>query len=208
MNSENKNKNIKQKNPFKPCSKPSKKQKSIFKTSKKESPFLKFYKSNPLPCKIEHGSIQNKLVWDKNFNINNFNYNPFILYFYDGLQETQHPYNFICIEAIKFLMVQKKALKNVFPLKEDLVKKIRVCLVSKNSEVFLNGLLGVTYLSGVLGSEMNCFIKSLLSPIGKKLNGKKFKNKILKCLGVLEENGGKEAYLIIKRKIPTYCSVL
>ena len=208
MNFENKNRNIKTKKNHKLSSKLCKKQKSIFSSSKKESAFTRFYKLNTLPCKIEHGSIQNKLVWDKNFNINNFNYNPYILHFYDGLQETQHPYNFICIEAIKFLMIQKKAEKKVFLLKDKLVKKIRLCLISKNSEIFFNGLLGLRYLSIVLGVELNVFIKTLLSPIGKKLGMKKFKGNILETLGVLEENGGKEAYQIIKKKIPTYCSVL
>lgn len=55
---------------------------SIFTETKNTSQFETFYKTNILPCQISHGSINNTLEWKKDFDFDEFDYNPLLIKFF------------------------------------------------------------------------------------------------------------------------------
>ncbi len=135
---------------------------SVFGSSTK-SAFENYYKNNHLPCKIEHGSIQNKLVWEKDLDLDDMQYDPILFHFYQGLNENRHPYDFLCREAIKDLTLQKKAGEKIKPMLKNIVKVLRDCLSNKKPEIFVNGLLGLRCLSQALKQDLNSYLKFLIS---------------------------------------------
>ncbi|XP_040821892.1 PACRG-like protein isoform X3 [Ochotona curzoniae] len=76
-----------------------------------------------------------------------------------------------------------------------------------DDEVFERGLNALVQLSGVVGPALNDHLKHLLTSLSKRLMDKKFKEPITSALQKLEQHGGSGSLLIIKSKIPTYCSI-
>ncbi|XP_058526418.1 PACRG-like protein isoform X2 [Ochotona princeps] len=76
-----------------------------------------------------------------------------------------------------------------------------------DDEVFERGLNALVQLSGVVGPALNAHLKLLLTSLSKRLMDKKFKEPITGALQKLEQHGGSGSLMIIKSKIPTYCSI-
>lgn len=173
-------------------------------TDQKNTTFQQFYSKGKLPCKINHGSINNKLVWDQSVNLETISFDPLLLHFFDGLKEQSYPYNFIAREAVRDLLSSARARERVFPILPQIVEKMRLTLSQTNVSVFQNALVALTSLSECLGEELNPSLKFLLSPIGKCLSKKELRFDILNSLATLEKNGGAACSAQIKIKIPTY----
>ena len=69
---------------------------------------------------------------------------------------------------------------------------------------FEAGLNALEQLSNVVHMDLNPHLKGLMQQLSKKCSNKKYKDRIMDVLFTLEQNGGKEALLAIKSKIPTY----
>ena len=61
-------------------------------------------------------------------------------------------------------------------------------------------------LSELVGPYLNNHVHLFLQQLGKKLNDRKLREKVLEVLMIIEEQGGEEVIPIIKAKIPTYRS--
>jgi hypothetical protein len=70
---------------------------------KQKTAFAYAYTTGAIPCRINHGSISNKLQWD--IPVDQIeSYDPLLVHCFEGLLETEHPYNFLAFEALKLLL--------------------------------------------------------------------------------------------------------
>ncbi|XP_037685432.1 PACRG-like protein isoform X2 [Choloepus didactylus] len=84
---------------------------------------------------------------------------------------------------------------------------ITLAEVHSDDEVFERGLNALVQLSVIVGPSLNDHLKHLLTSLSKRLMDKKFKEPITSALQKLEQHGGSGSLIIIKSKIPTYCSI-
>uniref|UniRef100_A0A4X2K5Y8 Parkin coregulated like n=1 Tax=Vombatus ursinus TaxID=29139 RepID=A0A4X2K5Y8_VOMUR len=97
-----------------------------------------------------------------------------------GLRETKHPYTFVSKEGFKELLLVEGAAEKTVPLLPRLVPVLKAALTHSDGEVFGRGLNALVQLSGVVGPSLNDHLKHLLTS---------------------------GSLMIIKAKIPTYCSI-
>lgn len=69
------------------------------------------YASGGIPCRINHGSINHKISWDKDPSGKNcylkyleLDYDPLLVNCFEGLLETDHPYGFVANRALTELL--------------------------------------------------------------------------------------------------------
>lgn len=75
-------------------------------------------------------------------------------------------------------------------------------------QVFESGLDALTALSETVTTSLNQYVKQFMVPLSKRLRDTTYRDQIVKTLNTLETNGGKEATIVIKSKIPTYNSII
>ena len=63
--------------------------------------FAYIYNAGGIPCKIDHGSINNKIKWNMGVDVSDLPFDPILVTCFDGLIEEKHPYNFIAKAVIK-----------------------------------------------------------------------------------------------------------
>ncbi|KAM9237652.1 PACRG-like protein isoform 2-T2 [Dugong dugon] len=124
-----------------------------------------------------------------------------------GLRETKHPYTFVSKEGFRELLLVKGAPEKAVPLLPRLIPVLKAALVHSDDEVFERGLNALMQLSVVVGPSLNDHLKHLLTSLSKRLMDKKFKEPITSALQKLEQHGGSGSLIVIKSKIPTYCSI-
>lgn len=159
-----------------------------------------------IPCRINHGSIKNKIQWNSNVDINKISFDPLLIYFFKGLKEDKHPFNFISTEGIKELLESLNSCKRATPLLKDIMGIVRESLIMNNDIIFNNALTALKLLSNCVKDNLDPYISSIITQINKKSNTK-FKPIINSLLATLEENGGENISKIIKSKIVTYNSI-
>ncbi|CAF1236768.1 unnamed protein product [Adineta steineri] len=176
-----------------------------FSTSPNKSPFLNAFSSGRIPCRLVHGSVKNRLAW--NTSIDDLNYDPVVVLLAEGLRETAHPLPFISRQGFTELMSNVNAAPKVIPLLPNLINPIKLALSSNNDEIFEGALTALTQLSTVVKSELDKYLKTYLSILAKHMSNRKHRDMVNNALNVFEENGDKDILIIIKSKIPTYCSI-
>uniref|UniRef100_A0A8C0LUS2 Parkin coregulated like n=2 Tax=Canis lupus familiaris TaxID=9615 RepID=A0A8C0LUS2_CANLF len=97
-----------------------------------------------------------------------------------GLRETRHPYTFVSKEGFRELLLVPGASEKAVPLLPRLIPVLKAALVHLDDEVFARGLNALVQLSVVVGPSLNDHLKHLLTS---------------------------GSLIIIKSKIPTYCSI-
>uniref|UniRef100_A0A4W2G5C8 Parkin coregulated like n=1 Tax=Bos indicus x Bos taurus TaxID=30522 RepID=A0A4W2G5C8_BOBOX len=97
-----------------------------------------------------------------------------------GLRETKHPYTFVSKEGFRELLLVTGAPEKAVPLLPRLIPVLKAALVHVDDEVFERGLNALVQLSVVVGPALNDHLKHLLTS---------------------------GSLIIIKSKIPTYCSI-
>jgi len=155
-----------------------------------------------------HGSVNNKLKWNADVNIDELSFDPLLVTCFEGLIETTHPFNFIAREASMDLLSSNGAGDKVFPLLTKLINPLRAALGSSDNGVFEGGLAILKMLSDLVGDALNEHLNGLLGNLIRKMNNKKYKEIVIDTLHSIEENGGPGVGKLIKQKIPTYTSIL
>lgn len=169
--------------------------------------FATAYEAGRIPCRISHGSVKHKLMWT--IPIDEVPWDPTIVYFAEGLKETVYPYCPLAPEGFVQMLQRPDAPQNMPPLLPRVMDPIRAVLMQgSNTESLCNAFKALIHLSNAVGKAMNPHLKIVIQPLARKLNDKKLHDSIMECISVLDANGGKEAYSIIKQKIPTYCGTL
>lgn len=166
--------------------------------------FGMIYSNGGIPCRLVHGSVKNRLMWNQP--PEHVPFDPVLLHLADGLRETSHPFNFVAQAGFKDLLETQDADEKAIAVLPKLVLPIKNAIISEDDSVFEAGLNALTQLSDAVGPHLNQHIKIYLSVLCKRLSSRKFKNQVQDALNKFEANGGKEVVPIIKTKIPTYNS--
>lgn len=172
-------------------------------TNKHKTNFGYAYSSGSIPCRIIHGNIKLTLKWDND--PNHINFDPLLITCFEGLLETEHPYNFLSRECIKTLIDTPKACEKILPLMNKIIIPLRNALHS-NIE-FYDNLLILTKLSNLLKESFNSYLNMIVQQICKYNTNNDYKDKINELLRTFEVNGGADAFVIIKKKIPTFIGI-
>jgi hypothetical protein len=103
------------------------------------------YSAGGIPCRIEHGSVRLKLKWDIEPDskyillILELDYDPILLVCFEGLLETDHPYNFASRQCIKEMLKAPGAYDKVVPIISKIINPLRMAL-STNNETYSDTL--------------------------------------------------------------------
>ncbi|XP_021535073.1 PACRG-like protein isoform X1 [Neomonachus schauinslandi] len=179
--------------------------------SRAPSAFAAIYSKGGIPCRLVHGSVKHRLQWE--CPPENLPFDPLLItlaekfFLSHGLRETKHPYTFVSKEGFRELLLVQGAPEKAVPLLPRLIPALKAALVHLDDEVFARGLNALVQLSVVVGPSLNDHLKHLLTSLSKRLRDKKFKEPITSALQKLEQHGGNGSLIIIKSKIPTYCSI-
>ncbi|XP_019509804.1 PREDICTED: PACRG-like protein [Hipposideros armiger] len=173
--------------------------------SRAPSAFAAIYSKGGIPCRLVHGSVKHRLQWE--CPPGSLPFDPLLITLAEGLRETKHPYTFVSKEGFRELLLVQGASEKAVPLLPRLIPVLKATLVHSDDEVFERGLNALVQLSGIVGPSLNDHLKHLLTSLSKRLRDKKFKEPITSALQKLEQHGGSGSLVIIKSKIPTYCSV-
>ena len=164
------------------------------------------YSVGGIPCRIEHGNVCLKLVWD--IPVEQLDYDPILITCFEGLLETEHPYNFAGKQCIRELLNAKGAEEKVIPILGRLIGPLKDALRCDNPEIFCEAMNDLEILSGLVKDKLNKYLHFFIQNINKRSFNPKYKERVFEVLRTLELNGGPEVYKEIKKKIPTYTSLL
>ncbi|XP_023441531.1 PACRG-like protein isoform X3 [Dasypus novemcinctus] len=142
------------------------------------SAFAAIYSKGGIPCRLVHGSVKHRLQWE--CPPENLPFDPLLITLAEGLRETKHPYTFVSKEGFRELLLVKGASEKTVPLLPRLIPVLKAALVHSDDEVFERGLNALVQLSVIVGTSLNDHLKHLLTS---------------------------GSLIIIKSKIPTYCSI-
>jgi len=174
--------------------------------NKHKTSFGYIYSAGGIPCRIEHGAVSMKLVWD--IPVEQLDYNPILITCFEGLLETEHPYNFIGKQCIRELLTAKRAEEKVLPILNKLIGPLKEALKCDIPEIFCEALNDLEILSNLVKDKLNKYLHFFLQNINRKSFNSKYKERVFEVLRVLEQNGGPDVFLEIKKKIPTYTSLI
>ena len=174
--------------------------------NKHKTSFGYIYSAGGIPCRIDHGAVSMKLVWD--IPVEQLDYNPILITCFEGLLETEHPYNFIGKQCIRELLSAKRAEEKVLPILNKLIGPLKEALKCDIPEIFCEALNDLEILSNLVKDKLNKYSHFFLQNINRKSFNSKYKERVFEVLRVLEQNGGPDVFLEIKKKIPTYTSLI
>jgi len=164
------------------------------------------YSAGGIPCRIDHGNVSLKLIW--NIPVEQLDYDPILITCFEGLLETEHPYNFLGKQCIRELLSAKNAEEKVIPILERLIGPLKEALKCDEPEIFFEAMNILEILSNLVKDKLNKYLHFFLQNINKRSFNSKYKEKVFEVLRILEENGGSEASIEIKKKIPTFTSLI
>ncbi|PVD29764.1 hypothetical protein C0Q70_09021 [Pomacea canaliculata] len=158
-------------------------------SSRSLSAFASLYINGGVPCRLVHGSVKHKLVWDQS--PESLPFDPVFVTLAEGLRETVHPYTLVSCMGFKEILESPNACKKAAPLLPKVVPPLRAALSHANNEVFERGLSALCHLSEAVGPALNPHLKNLLMALSKRMMDKKYKDSVTDALQLLEKNGGK-----------------
>ena len=174
-------------------------------SNKHKTNFGFVYSAGGIPCRIEHGAVNLKLVWS--IPVEKLDYDPILITCFEGLLETEHPYNFVGKQCIRELLAAEGAKEKVEPILGKLIIPLKEAIKCDNPEIFCEAMNDLEILSNMVKDKLNKYIHFFLQNINKKSFNPKYKDRVFEVLKTLEDNGGPEVFKEIKRKIPTYTSL-
>ena len=172
--------------------------------NKHKTNFGHVYSAGGIPCRIEHGNVNMKLVWS--IPPESLEYDPTLIICFEGLLETLHPYSFAAKQCVRELLAAKGAQEKVIPILGRLIPHLKNALVCDNPDTFLEAMNVVEMLSALVGELMNPYLHFFLQSINKRSFNLKYKERVFDLMRTLESNGGPDALVEIKKKVPTYMS--
>ena len=107
-------------------------------TRKHKTNFGYAYGQGTVPCRIEHGCNANKLRWD--IPVEQVDFDPLLINCFEGLQETEHPYAFVAMQALREMLQSQGAEERVQPVVSKVVLPLRMGLISKDPKIWNNAI--------------------------------------------------------------------
>jgi hypothetical protein len=174
--------------------------------NKHKTNFGHVYSAGGIPCRIEHGNVNMKLVWS--IPPESLEYDPTLIICFEGLMETLHPYSFAAKQCVRELLTAKGADEKVLPILGRLIPHLKNALTCDNPDTFVEAMNVVEMLSDLVGEHLNPYLHFFLQSINKRSFNLKYKERVFDLMRVLEQNGGPDALKEIKKKVPTYMSTV
>lgn len=174
--------------------------------AKHKTNFGYVYSAGGIPCRLDFNGSKMRLKWD--IQPSDLNYDPILDICFEGILETEHPYRFVSRECIKEMLAAENAYEKVIPMLSKLMIRLRKALESPIEHVFIEAMDVLKILSFLVKEQINKFLFLVLQQINRRSFKLKYKEKVFDLLRDFENNGGNEAYMIIKSKIPTYTTTL
>ena len=151
---------------------------------------------------IYHKTSSFKLIWYKDFD--QIDYDSVLTASFEGIIEVAHPYKFIARQACKQLLKAKNSHKKILGIIPKLYDYIRIALLDDNDETFSDAVDICFLLVLYSGREGFPYTRLILSPLRRRLANINFYNKINDVLNLLYKLFGNEAYVLIKKYIPSF----
>ena len=174
--------------------------------NKHKTNFGHVYSAGGIPCRIEHGNVNMKLVWS--IPPESLEYDPTLIICFEGLMETLHPYSFAAKQCVRELLTAKGADEKVLPILGRLIPHLKNALTCDNPDTFVEAMNVVEMLSDLVGEHLNPYLHFFLQSINKRSFNLKYKERVFDLMRILEQNGGPDALKEIKKKVPTYMSTV
>ena len=174
--------------------------------NKHKTNFGYVYSAGGIPCRIEHGAVSMKLVW--NIPPESLDYDPILITCFEGLLETVHPYSFVAKQCIRELLLAKNADKKVLPLLSRIINPLKNALRCNLPEIFCEAMNDLELISDLVKEDLNKYLHFFLLDINKRSFQMHYKERVFEVLRTLEQNGGIEASKEIKKRIPTYTALI
>jgi len=188
----------------------------------KPTSFRKFYERGDFPIALEHDTKGNKIAWK--VEIEKLDYHHYLPLFYDGLCETDHPYEFFSRQGVHDML--EHGGSKILPVIPQLIIPIKNALNTRDPQVVCTTLKVLQHLvvsADMVGEALVPYYRQIL-PV---LNIFKNKNKntgdgidysqqkrmnvgdlIQETLEAFERHGGEDAFINIKYMVPTYESCM
>ena len=174
--------------------------------NKHKTNFGHVYSAGGIPCRIEHGNVNMKLVWT--IPLESLDYDPTLITCFEGLLETLHPYSFAAKQCVRELLTAKGAEEKVIPILGRLIPHLKNALTCDNPDTFVEAMNVVEMLSDLVKEHLNPYLHFFLQSINKRSFNLKYKERVFDLMRILEQNGGPDALKEIKKKVPTYMSTV
>eukprot|EP00794_Sanderia_malayensis_P000346 gene346-979_t len=184
--------------------------------------FRKFYDRGDLPIALEHDTKGNKIAWK--VEIEKLDYHHYLPIFFEGLRETEHPYEFFARQGVHDML--EHGGTKILPVVPQLILPIREALDTRNLQVVCTTLKVLQHLvvSGeMVGEALVPYYRQIL-PVpnifkNRNLNSgdgidysqqrrENIGDLIQETLEGFERHGGEDAFINIKYMIPTYESCM
>ncbi|XP_071375462.1 parkin coregulated gene protein [Centroberyx affinis] len=188
----------------------------------KPTGFRKFYERGEFPMALEHNAKGNRIAWK--VEIDKLDYYHYLPMFFDGLCETDHPYEFFARQGVHDMLDHGGT--KILPLIPQLIMPIKNALNTRNRQVMCTTLKILQHLvvSGdMVGQALVPYYRQILPifNIFKNMNintgdgidysqqkRENIGDLIQETLEILERYGGQDAFINIKYMVPTYESCM
>jgi hypothetical protein len=188
----------------------------------KPTAFRKFYERGDFPIALEHDTKGNKIAWK--VEIEKLDYHHYLPLFFDGLCETEHPYDFFARQGIHDML--EHGGNKILPVIPQLIVPIKNALNTRNHKVICTTLKILQQLvmsADMVGEALVPYYRQILpifnlfknwnSNLGDGIEyGQQRRENIgdliNETLEAFERHGGEDAFINIKYMIPTYESVM
>ncbi|KAF6038131.1 PACRG [Bugula neritina] len=184
--------------------------------------FRKFYERGDFPIALEHDTKGNKIAWK--VEIEKLDYHHYLPLFFDGLCETEHPYEFFARQGVHDML--EHGGSKILPVIPQLIIPIKNALNKRNRQVMCTTLKVLQHLvvsADMVGEALVPYYRQILpilnifknmnlnSGDGIDYSQQKRENigdLIQETLEAFERHGGEDAFINIKYMVPTYESCM
>ncbi|XP_076445207.1 parkin coregulated gene protein-like isoform X2 [Babylonia areolata] len=185
--------------------------------------FRKFYERGDFPIALEHDTKGNKIAWK--VEIEKLDYHHYLPLFFDGLCETEHPWEFFARQGVHDML--EHGGSKILPVIPQLIIPIKNALSKRDAKrcmcTVLKILQHLVVSADMVGEALVPYYRQILPVLNifknKNLNlgdgidysQQKRENVgdlIQETLEVFERHGGDDAFINIKYMIPTYESCM
>ncbi|KAF7259039.1 hypothetical protein EG68_03734 [Paragonimus skrjabini miyazakii] len=184
--------------------------------------FRIFYERGDFPFALEHDSKGNKIAWK--VEIEKLDYHYYLPLFFEGLAETEHPYEFFARQGVHDLLEHGGG--RILSVVPQLIIPVKRALNLRNHKVCCTVLKALQHLivsEEMIGEALVPYYRQILPVLNTFIN----KNRNLgdgidysqqkrenlgdlvhETLQLMEKHGGENAFINIKYMIPTYESCI
>ncbi|KAG7517668.1 parkin coregulated protein [Solea senegalensis] len=182
----------------------------------------KAYDNGLLPLMVVHGGVRNNISWMGQ--IQRLDYYYYLPLFFDGLRETDHPYELFARQGIHDLL--EHGGDKILPIIPWLIIPIKKALNTRDPRVICTTLKALQHLiicTDKVGKALVPYFKNILPMfnyyknknicIGDAIDysqrkGQNIGDLVQETLEKMERYGGEDAFINIKHVVPTYQSCM